>query len=76
MTHEEYERFGLYACIRVGVCLTFCRMTESVRGTIAQGIHPKMISKGSSGSYFARAKTEGRIQTIGYAVATLAIFDR
>ncbi|KIJ39911.1 hypothetical protein M422DRAFT_32512 [Sphaerobolus stellatus SS14] len=40
-------------------------MTEAVRDAIDQGTHPKMISKGSSGSYFARAKVDGRIQTVG-----------
>lgn len=37
-------------------------IVESVRVAIEQGIHPKMISQGSSGSYFAR-NTEGR--TVG-----------
>ncbi|KAM5530963.1 hypothetical protein V8D89_015370, partial [Ganoderma adspersum] len=37
---------------------------EVVREAIAEGIHPKMITKGSSGSYFARAKVEGRVQTV------------
>jgi hypothetical protein len=39
-------------------------LVESVKGAIAEGIHPKMISKGSSGSYFARAKVGGRVQTV------------
>lgn len=43
------------------------RMTESVRDAIDQGIHPKMISKGSSGSYFVRAKVDGRNQIVGLA---------
>lgn len=42
-------------------------MTEAVRAAIANGVHPKLIAKGSSGSYFARAKVEGRVQTVGYA---------
>ena len=33
---------------------------ESVRIAIEQGIHPKMISQGSSGSYFAR-NSEGKV---------------
>lgn len=33
---------------------------ESVRVAIEQGIHPKMISQGSSGSYFAR-NSEGKV---------------
>ncbi|KAI1794178.1 phosphatidylinositol 3 and 4-kinase-domain-containing protein [Ganoderma leucocontextum] len=37
---------------------------QTVREAIAEGIHPKMIIKGSSGSYFARAKVEGRVQTV------------
>ncbi|KAG6337087.1 hypothetical protein ID866_1998 [Astraeus odoratus] len=28
------------------------------------GIHPKMIAKGSSGSYFARTKVDGKVQTV------------
>lgn len=36
----------------------------SVKSAIDEGIHPKMISKGSSGSYFARAKVDGRVQTV------------
>ncbi|TDL24282.1 hypothetical protein BD410DRAFT_786387 [Rickenella mellea] len=36
----------------------------SVRRAISEGIHPKMITKGSSGSYFARAKVDGRVQTV------------
>lgn len=38
----------------------FDEIVESVRLAIEQGIHPKMISKGSSGSYFAR-NTRGKI---------------
>ena len=37
-------------------------IVESVRIAIEQGVHPKMISQGSSGSYFAR-NTEGK--TVG-----------
>ncbi|EMD37556.1 hypothetical protein CERSUDRAFT_94557 [Gelatoporia subvermispora B] len=37
---------------------------QAVRDAIADGIHPKMITKGSSGSYFARAKVDGRVQTV------------
>ncbi|TFL04730.1 phosphatidylinositol 3 and 4-kinase-domain-containing protein [Pterulicium gracile] len=40
-------------------------MVQSVKDTIADGIHPKMITKGSSGSYFARAKGEdARVHTV------------
>lgn len=39
-------------------------LTQSVRNAISAGIHPKMIAKGSSGSYFARAKVDGRVQTV------------
>ncbi|KAI6026296.1 phosphatidylinositol 3 and 4-kinase-domain-containing protein [Pisolithus microcarpus] len=38
-------------------------LTQSVRNAISAGIHPKMIAKGSSGSYFARAKVDGKVQT-------------
>lgn len=40
----------------------FEAVVESVRVAIEQGIHPKMISQGSSGSYFAR-NSEGK--TVG-----------
>ncbi|OAX42520.1 hypothetical protein K503DRAFT_766700 [Rhizopogon vinicolor AM-OR11-026] len=42
----------------------FDNLAQSVRNAISAGIHPKMITKGSSGSYFARAKVDGRIQTV------------
>jgi phosphatidylinositol 4-kinase type 2 len=42
----------------------FNTISQGVRSAIAEGIHPKMITKGSSGSYFARAKSEGRVQTV------------
>lgn len=40
----------------------FDAVVESVRVAIEQGVHPKMISQGSSGSYFAR-NSEGK--TVG-----------
>ncbi|KAJ8514452.1 hypothetical protein ONZ45_g8016 [Pleurotus djamor] len=40
-------------------------LVQSVRSAILDGIHPKMITKGSSGSYFARVKNEGgKVQTV------------
>ncbi|OCH91462.1 hypothetical protein OBBRIDRAFT_792290 [Obba rivulosa] len=42
----------------------FDSLVQSVKDAIAEGIHPKMITKGSSGSYFARAKVDGRVQTV------------
>ncbi|PPQ67287.1 hypothetical protein CVT25_005871 [Psilocybe cyanescens] len=42
----------------------FDAVVHSVKDAINEGIHPKMITKGSSGSYFARAKVEGRVQTV------------
>ncbi|KAF8625433.1 hypothetical protein AX15_005392 [Amanita polypyramis BW_CC] len=43
----------------------FDGLVQSVRNAISDGIHPKMIAKGSSGSYFVRAKNEaGRIHTV------------
>ncbi|KAL2008611.1 hypothetical protein VTN00DRAFT_6805 [Thermoascus crustaceus] len=38
----------------------FEKVVESVRVAIEQGVHPKMISQGSSGSYFAR-NSEGKV---------------
>ncbi|KAJ7462299.1 phosphatidylinositol 3 and 4-kinase-domain-containing protein [Mycena galericulata] len=43
----------------------FNLLIEGVRNAIDDGIQPKMIVKGSSGSYFARAKNEiGRVHTV------------
>ncbi|KAJ6625668.1 phosphatidylinositol 3 and 4-kinase-domain-containing protein [Mycena sp. CBHHK59/15] len=43
----------------------FDTLAQSVRSAINEGIHPKMITKGSSGSYFARAKNEvDRVHTV------------
>ncbi|KAF8844727.1 hypothetical protein BDN67DRAFT_674395 [Paxillus ammoniavirescens] len=42
----------------------FDNIAQSVRNAISAGIHPKMITKGSSGSYFARAKVDARVQTV------------
>ncbi|KAK0504617.1 phosphatidylinositol 3 and 4-kinase-domain-containing protein [Armillaria luteobubalina] len=43
----------------------FDSLVKSVKSAISEGIHPKMITKGSSGSYFARAKMEnGRVHTV------------
>ncbi|KAJ3570961.1 hypothetical protein NP233_g4066 [Leucocoprinus birnbaumii] len=43
----------------------FESVAQSVKDAILDGIHPKMISKGSSGSYFARAKAPGgRVHTV------------
>jgi hypothetical protein len=38
----------------------FEMIVESVRTAIEQGVHPRMISQGSSGSYFAR-NSEGKV---------------
>ncbi|KAK7057197.1 phosphatidylinositol 3 and 4-kinase-domain-containing protein [Favolaschia claudopus] len=43
----------------------FDALAQGVRSAIEDGIQPKMITKGSSGSYFARAKNEmGRVHTV------------
>ncbi|KAJ4002015.1 phosphatidylinositol 3 and 4-kinase-domain-containing protein [Lentinula boryana] len=43
----------------------FDALVQSIRDSITEGLHPKMITKGSSGSYFARAKDEnGRVRTV------------
>ncbi|KAF8993668.1 phosphatidylinositol 3 and 4-kinase-domain-containing protein [Cyathus striatus] len=43
----------------------FDALVQSIKNAISEGIHPKMISKGSSGSYFARAKDDhGRVKTV------------
>ncbi|KDQ15258.1 hypothetical protein BOTBODRAFT_31921 [Botryobasidium botryosum FD-172 SS1] len=40
-------------------------IVNSVKTAILDGVHPKMIAKGSSGSYYARAKKDGCISTVG-----------
>ncbi|KAJ1304735.1 hypothetical protein OPQ81_005873 [Rhizoctonia solani] len=42
-------------------------IVQSIRAAIFDGIHPKMISKGSSGSYYARVRDPetGQIKTVG-----------
>ena len=47
------------------------RLVEAVKDAIADGVHPKMISKGSSGSYFARAKMDGKVQTVACGATLL-----
>ncbi|KAJ7096330.1 phosphatidylinositol 3 and 4-kinase-domain-containing protein [Mycena epipterygia] len=45
--------------------MTQAEFDAPTQGAIDDGIHPKMITKGSSGSYFARAKNEtGRVHTV------------
>ncbi|EUC64091.1 phosphatidylinositol 3- and 4-kinase [Rhizoctonia solani AG-3 Rhs1AP] len=45
----------------------FERIVQLIRAAIYDGIHPKMISKGSSGSYYARVRDPetGQIKTVG-----------
>ncbi|KAG8920936.1 phosphatidyl inositol kinase [Tulasnella sp. 417] len=43
----------------------FDNLANSVKLAVLDGIHPKMIAKGSSGSYFARAKKDGKTQVVG-----------
>ncbi|EJU00310.1 hypothetical protein DACRYDRAFT_54475 [Dacryopinax primogenitus] len=43
----------------------FDQLVDALKAAIDDGVHPKMISKGSSGSYFARAKVDGQIKTVG-----------
>lgn len=45
-----------------------------MRRAISEGIHPKMITKGSSGSYFARAKVDGRVQTVACVVSCILMY--
>ncbi|KAF7315706.1 PI3K/PI4K domain-containing protein [Mycena indigotica] len=43
----------------------FRSLASSVQSAIEEGVHPKMITKGSSGSYFARARNDqGRVHTV------------
>lgn len=48
----------------------FDNLANSVKLAILDGTHPKMIAKGSSGSYFARAKKDGRTQVVGYGLTS------
>jgi hypothetical protein len=63
MTQVEYDAYAPLLVHR-GPIEGFISLVESVKSAIVEGIHPKMISKGSSGSYFARAKVGGRVQTV------------
>jgi hypothetical protein len=51
---------------------------SQVRAAIAQGLYPKMITTGSSGSYFARARIavprHGSSSKTDTVVTTLAVF--
>lgn len=51
MTYQDEERMTRFQ---------FDDIVESVRVAIELGMHPKMISKGSSGSYFAR-NSDGKV---------------
>ena len=43
----------------------FDEMANSIKVAILDGVQPKMITKGSSGSYFARRKLDSRPQVVG-----------
>ncbi|KAH7108176.1 phosphatidylinositol 3 and 4-kinase-domain-containing protein [Auriculariales sp. MPI-PUGE-AT-0066] len=43
----------------------YAKNVTAIREAIEEGLHPKLIAKGSSGSYFARAKIDERVQTVG-----------
>ncbi|KZT41500.1 hypothetical protein SISSUDRAFT_1042867 [Sistotremastrum suecicum HHB10207 ss-3] len=40
-------------------------MVQSVKAAISEGNHPKLVAKGSSGSYFAKARVDGKLITVG-----------
>lgn len=66
MTQAEFDAyvFGTHTLYTTHYNTKYYRIVHSVKQAIAEGIHPKMITKGSSGSYFARAKVDGRIMTV------------
>lgn len=69
MTQEDFEVWVIFLVLGTFLPMTdYLRsssLVQSVKNAISDGIHPKIISKGSSGSYFARAKISGgRVQTI------------
>lgn len=68
MTQAEFD-----ACVLPRILIHLLhpsRLVQSIRESIADGVHPKMITKGSSGSYFARAKNElGRVHTVAFAIS-------
>jgi hypothetical protein len=67
MTQEDFEMCAnlLHNGAKIFTTLFMSSLAQSVKNAILEGIHPKMISKGSSGSYFARAKgSGGRVQTV------------
>ncbi|KAI9886666.1 MAG: hypothetical protein M1823_001509 [Watsoniomyces obsoletus] len=59
ITAESVETDGAEEADRIGR-RQFEEIVESVRVAIEMGVHPKMISQGSSGSYFAR-NSEGKV---------------
>ena len=64
MTHDEYVSCVTNWWSNVHTDQVYS-LTDSVREAISGGVHPKMITKGSSGSYFVRAKVDGRLQVVG-----------
>jgi len=69
MTQEDFEVWVVLLILGKFLSMTDClrssSLVQSVKNAISDGIHPKIISKGSSGSYFARTKISGgRVQTI------------
>jgi hypothetical protein len=74
MTQPEWDA---YVCLEISPTFnqptSIHSLVNSIKSAISEGIHPKMITKGSSGSYFARAKVDGVIQTVGY-VARVPVF--
>lgn len=64
MTQDEFETCVDFLSVWFLISINQ-RLERSVKIAILDGIHPKMISKGSSGSYFARAKGPGgRVRTV------------
>ncbi len=73
MSQADFDAFVFSFLVASWPSSMSLSLVASVKSAIDEGIHPKMISKGSSGSYFARAKVEGRVQTITYVLHVLVV---
>jgi hypothetical protein len=73
MSQADFDAFVFPFLVASWSSLMSLSLVASVKSATDEGIHPKMISKGSSGSYFARAKVEGRVQTVAYVLHVLVL---
>jgi hypothetical protein len=65
MTQEEFDTYVAVSEYCSVALSNRSSIINSIKEAILEGTHPKMIAKGSSGSYFARAKDGDRVKTVG-----------